>query len=148
MRWNPFATRRDHAALLRRIEQLEQQLLSLEGAVMKNETLTALQFHALKYGKPKAYSTGDNPVTREQEIAKNYLENSRLVSENKHKRHCGGYVGQGPAGLFGEATSEQTRPRPDHGTLDDLVRAEDAMREREAWDQMDLNEMESTQPKE
>lgn len=108
MRWNPFATRREHAALLRRIEQLEAQLVSLEGATMKHEALTALQFHEIKYGKPKVFSTGNSTLTKEQEEnLRKFIGNSKLHSENKY---CGGYVGRGLEGLFGEVTSEQTRP--------------------------------------
>lgn len=162
----PFVTWAKHDALQKQLASLQACVNSLQAAVTQHQDATHRQFRVLKSPPPRV-STLQEPLTPEQEeILKEYNENNRLPGEIRRSFASGGSVGMRAAlGRFGEAPSEQTRRADDvhpvqpgdvsvtvkimgDTDLDDLIREDNAQRDREAWENQELTDYLAQPPKE
>lgn len=142
--WNPFKTNQ-------RLKDLQSEVDCLRDLLQKHSTTMAHELFKLKNPwYERSQSTVGQPLTEEQEkIVREFNENSKLPEQIRRGFASGGHIGMRAAlGRFGEAPSEQTRasdqypsPTPGDVNIEVLIREEQRMMDREAWDQLDLDDI-------
>lgn len=149
MRLIPFVTWSKHDALQRQLTEVNKQLASLGAIIAQHQAMTAKEFFFLKNPGVKPTTLHD-PLTPEQEkIVREFNENRKLPEQIRRGFATGGHIGMRAAiGRFGEAPSEQTRasdqypsPTPGDVNIEVLIREDQRMMDREAWDQLDLDDI-------
>ena len=145
----PFPTWAAHDELQRKLAEMNKTLASLGAIIAQHQAMTAKEFFFLKNPDVKPTTLHD-PLTPEQEdIVREFNENRKLPEEIRRGFASGGHIGMRSAlGRFGEAPSEQTRasdqypsPTPGDVNIEVLIREEQRMMDREAWDQLDLDDI-------
>ena len=149
MRLIPFVTWARYDALQRQLTEVNKQLASLGAIIAQHQAMTAKEFFFLKNTGVKPTTLHD-PLTEEQEkIVREFNENSKLPEQIRRGFATGGHIGmRASIGRFGEAPSEQTRasdqypsPIPGDVNIEVLIREDQRMMDREAWDQLDLDDI-------
>ena len=143
MRLNPFTMWWEH-------RRNNQAIISLAKQVGKDMHEVRLRLDKLEK-KPAAMDSNlHEPLTPEQEdIVRIFNENRKLPEEIRRGFASGGHVGMRAAlGRFGEAPSEQTRRaddvhlvQPGDVNIEVLIREEQRVMDREAWDKLDLDDI-------
>lgn len=142
--FNPFKTNQ-------RLKDLQSEVDCLRDLLQKHATTMAHELFKLKnQWYERSQSTVGQPLTPEQEdIVREFNENRKLPEEIRRGFASGEHIGMRAAlGRFGEAPSEQTRasgqypsPTPGDVNIEVLIREEQRMMDREAWDQLDLDDI-------